>query len=472
MIQNNQWWKTEKIAERLSCSESTVKSDINYFQLSFSKELNFETSKQKGVRLIVLDSFYMDSFYQRIMHDCLNVQFLNLLFTELHNTLDEYAEALYTSTSSVKRCIEQVKGVLKKYNLEIQQKPIRIVGSEKNVLFFYGVFFWEEYGSSFLKLQHTYKREAFELITAFKKEMHLSVSVTLVSKMTLWLILYFERLAKGHHFKEGYQTLVPVSEYIEDFMIESTYQLPFDITDEDIKFISFILESRYMYFSKEAIQTSPDLLETYNEIGFFLETLSEETSFTLPNKLILKKRLFSQYLYTLEFKGINYALVDRNKLTILNSEGTYNCFIETAQKLLHNTRNTAWKKAVLSDSADFFYLLISTWENLTSEIFKKRLRVNIIIMSQFGLHHEMYLKELIDLRFPYTFNSFLLTEEDFLEEDVDMIITDHEVEEIKLQLKESIPVIGVNYSPNNRNWSQLKELIETIVVQKRTQTSE
>lgn len=472
MIQNDHWWKTEQIAERLSCSEGTVKSDINYFRFSFLNELSFETSKQNGVRLIVLDSFYIDSFYQMIIRECLNVQFLNLLFSETYNTLEEYAEALYTSTSSVKRCIEHVKEVLKKYNLAIQQKPIRIIGSEKDILFFFGIFFWEEYGSSFLKLQHTYKQEAYELVIAFKEKMQLSLSVTLISKVTLWFILFFERFAKGHHFEKNYHTLIPVSKPIKDFISDSTHQLPFEITEEDINFISFILESRYVYFNREAIQTKPDLLAVYNEIDTFLETLSKETSFILPNKRLLKKRLFSQYIYTIEFKGLNYPLVDQIKLTTLNNEGTYNCFIETVQILLRKSENTAWKNAILSDTTDFFYILISTWENLTSEIFKNRKRINILIISQFGLHHEMYLKELIALRFPYTFNSFLLTEENFPENGIDLIISDHEVAEIKSQLNEAIPVIGVNYSPNSRNWSHLKEIIEIVFNQKQLETSE
>lgn len=472
MIQNKDWWKIEKIAEQLSCSESTVKSDINYFRLSFSNELSFETSKQNGVRLIVQDSFYMDSFYQQIMHQCLNVQFINLLFSESCHTLEEYADALYTSTSSVKRSIEQVRAVLKKYNLDIQQKPIRIRGSEKHILFFYGVLFWEEYGSSFLKLDYTYKKEAYELAKAFKEEMNLSLSVTLISKITLWFILYFERLSQGYHVEESYQTMIPISKHIKNFMIESTHHLPFEITIADVTMVSFFLESRYLNFKQEAIQTNLELSGVYNDIDIFLETLSKEASIFLVNKQELKNRLFSQYIYKLEFKSLNYSLAGGNKLSVLNNEGTYDCFLGTAQRLLHKSKDTKWGRVVLSDATDFFYILISTWGNLTSELLKKRRRINTLILSQFGLYHEKYLKEIIDIKIPYTFKSFLLTEENFSEDGIDLIITDHEVAEIKLQLDEDIPVIGVTYSPNNRNWSQLKDYTEMIFAQKRLDSGE
>lgn len=472
MVENNHWWKTEKIADQLSCSESTVKSDINYFRLSFSNDFNFESSKQNGVRLIVSNSFQMDSFYQRIMRECLNVQFINLLFSESLHTLEDYADALYTSVSSVKRSIEQVRIVLKKYDLDIQQKPLRIKGREKQILFFYGVLFWEEYGTSFLKLNHTYQKEAFELASKFKDKMNLSLSATLMSKVTIWLILHFERLSQGHHVEKSYSTLIPVSKYIEDFIFDYTFHLPFEVTAEDIKFASYFLESRFVYFSRKAIENNPELLKVYDGIDHFLKTLSEEASIFLANKQVLKKRLFSQFIYSLEFKGLNYPLVDRNKIAVLNNEGVYNCFLNTVQEILHNLERTEWVRTTLEEPTNFFYILISTWENLTTEIFKQRMRINTLIVSQFGLYHEKYLKELINLRFPYTFNSFLLTEENFPDNGIDLIITDHEAEEIKFHLEQAIPVISINYSPNNRNWSHLKELIETIFVQKRLDTGE
>lgn len=470
MFENNHWWKIEKIAAQLACSESTVKSDINYFRLYFSTNFNFETSKQKGVRLIVLKSFHMDSFYQRIMRECLNVQFINLLFSETFHTLEEYAAALYTSVSSVKRSIEQVKIVLQKYNLDIQQKPIRISGSEKQILFFYGVLFWEEYGTSFLNLNYTYKKEAYEMVLEFKDKMNISLSVTLINKMTIWLVLYFERFSQGHHVEKGYTTLIPVSKELEDFVFEYTLNLPFAVTAEDIKFASYFFESRYLYFKEEAIATNPELLKVYNEIAVFLKTLSNKTSIHLANQKNLQKRLFSQFVYRYEFTGLNYPLVDRNKIAVLNNEEIYACFLVTVQEILHSSDKSKWVSAVLADFNDFFYILISTWENLTTEIFKQRMKINTLIISQFGLYHEKFLQELSNLRFPYTLNIFLLTEENFSEIEIDLIITDHEVQEIKFQLDKDIPVIGVNYSPNTRNWNHIKEMIEVIYLQKQLGT--
>lgn len=463
---HDHWWKMEDIAQELSCSESTVKSDIDYFRLSFAEDFHFESTKQQGIRLCVSQSFQMDHFYQRIMRECLNVQFLNFLFTESLHTLEEYAEAMYTSVSSVKRSIGLVRKVLKKYDLNLQQKPIRITGKEKQILFFYGVFFWEEYGTSFTEMNFAYTNEAFDFVKAFKEERNLSLSATSLSKMALWMTLRFERIAKNHHIEEDYTPLLPISDDVEAFVFEHTAKLPFPLFDKDIQFAGYYLESRYLYFSEKVIQSNSLLFAAYREINTFLTTLSESMSIHLENKKAVQNQLFHQFIYRIEFKGHNYTLVDQNKVELLNNEGTYTCFLVTAEEILKQMASTVWVDFVLASPNDFFYVLISTWENLTTEIFKQREKINTLIISQFGLHHEKFLKELTDIRFPYILNSYLFSEEDYSSVEIDLILTDHEVGKARLQVEKDIPVVGINYSPNNQNWTHLKKMIDEIFHQK------
>lgn len=466
MLEDDQWRKIEDVALKLSCSESTVKADMDYFSLAFSNDFCFETSKQYGIRIKMSPSFQMDNFYQRIMSECLNVQLVQLIFWESVHTLEEYADALYTSVSSIKRSLEQVKKVLVKYDLSIHQKPIRIVGKEKQVLFFYGVFFWEKYGTSFLDLNYAYANEANTLVMAFKKQMNLPLSFTVISKIALWIGLIFERISKGHHMEEDYSPIFPISGYMEEFLLEQTMKLPFQITEKDGQFIGYYLESRYLYFPEKTLQTKPILYNVYTNINCFLESLSEETGAALKNKRAVQNKLFSQFVYQLEFKGFNYLLVDRNKIALLNNEEIYTCFVVAAVNLLKERKNSMWADLVLADPIDFFYILISTWENLTTEIFIKRKRINTLIVSQFGLHHEKFLAELIELRFPYSIKTFLLTERKYESEKIELILSDHEVEKIRLHVEQHIPVIGIHYSPNNQTWKHLKEMIDQLFLDK------
>lgn len=469
MVQDNHWRKIEDVALALSCSESTVKADVDYFRLTFSEDFYFETSKQHGIRIRFFPSFQMDSFYQRIMSKCLNVQLVQLIFWESLHTLEEYADALYTSVSSIKRSLEQVKKVLAKYDLGIQQKPIRIVGREKQIQFFYGVFFWEKYGTSFSDLNYSYTNEAYYLVTALKKQMNLCLSDTLISKITLWIGLMFERFSKGHHMEEDSHSLFPVSGYVEEFVLEQTMNLPFSLTDKDVQYIGYFFESRYLYFPENVLQTNLALYEVYIEINCFLESLAEEVGVILKNKRAVQNRLFSQFVYRLEFIGLNFPLVDRNKIALLNNEGVYTQFLAITEELLQKKTNSIWADLVLADSIDFLYVLITTWEDLTTEIFKKRKKINTLIISQLGIHHERFLGELMSLRFPYSLNSFLFTEDDYESEKIELILTDHEVEKIELHVEQHIPVIGFNYSPSDYTWVLLKNAIEQIFSRKQNE---
>lgn len=466
MLEENRWWKTENIAAKLNCSESTVKSDINYFRLYFTNMFEFETSKQKGIRLIIFPSFQIDTFHQRIMSECLNVQFINLLFYDSFYTLEGFADELYTSVSSVKRCIEQAKIVLSKYGLTIQQKPIRITGHARQILFFYGVLFWEEYGTSFFNLDFSYKREAYELVESFKNEKKLSLSPTVMAKISLWITLLYERMSQGYHMNKEYKPLLVTSKEMGEFIYRELSLLPFEITSQDVQFISYFLESRYIYFKRETIESDQGLLNIYDNIETFLTILVEETTIPLKNKKVVQKRLFSHFLYKLEFEGLNYTLVERNKITVHNYEGLYDEFLETAVEILKQNEKTKWVEVVLEDTIDFLYILISTWENLTTEILKKQKKMNVLIASQLGYYHEKFIEELVHIRYPYKLNTFLLTEENY-PSTIELIITDYGVEEFKLQLENNIPVIGISYSSNNHSWEQLKDVIDQIYSEQR-----
>lgn len=465
MLEENRWCKTEQIADRLGCSESTVKSDIKYFHLYFASDFKFETSKQKGVRLIISNTFRMDSFYQKILCDCLNVQFLNLLFYNSFHTLEEYSEELYTSVSSVKRCIEQVKPVLEKFELTIQQKPIRVQGREERILLFYRILFWEEYGTSFLNLHFNYINEAYEMITTFKRENDLALSSTLLNKTILWLVLVLERFSIDNHIENDFKPFLPVSKEIEKFVSKEMNKLPFKIKKEDIQYISYFLESRYIYFAKEVIETNPKFKKVFNDIEVFLNTLSKRTSLPLKNMAVVQKRLFSHYLYKLEMRGLNYSLVESNRMIIYNQEGMYDELLETAVNTLESLDKAEWSEAVLKAPVDFLYILIITWENLTTEILKHGEKVNILIMSQFGLYYERYLEELLNLHFSYRLNTFLLTKNNY-PDSIELIITDHETTEMELQLDNSIPVAEIKYSVNHKSWDRVNTLINEIYLKK------
>lgn len=163
---------------------------------------------------------------------------------------------------------------------------------------------------------------------------------------------------------------------------------------------------------------------------------------------------------------MNYTLVERNKITVHNYEGLYDEFLETAVEILKQNEKTKWVEVVLEDTIDFLYILISTWENLTTEILKKQKKMNVLIASQLGYYHEKFIEELVHIRYPYKLNTFLLTEENY-PSTIELIITDYGVEEFKLQLENNIPVIGISYSSNNHSWEQLKDVIDQIYSEQR-----
>nr|WP_081884466.1 helix-turn-helix domain-containing protein [Carnobacterium alterfunditum] len=76
-----------------------------------------ELGVKYGVKLILPAYFQMESVYQEILADNVNYQILECLYQEKLESIEDYAENLFTSTSSIVRSIKQINLFLEEYNL-------------------------------------------------------------------------------------------------------------------------------------------------------------------------------------------------------------------------------------------------------------------------------------------------------------------------------------------------------------------
>jgi len=76
-----------------------------------------ELGVKYGVKLILPAYFQMESIYQKILADNVNYQILECVYQEKLESIEDYAENLFTSTSSIVRSIKQINLFLEEYNL-------------------------------------------------------------------------------------------------------------------------------------------------------------------------------------------------------------------------------------------------------------------------------------------------------------------------------------------------------------------
>lgn len=458
---SDDWWTVEEIAQQLKCSVRSIKADIYYYNTFSHHDIKLVTSKHRGVKLILPTAFQMESLYQETLTENLNSQILECLYQEKMDSIEDYAECLFTSTSSIVRSIKQINLFLEKYNLIIQKNPMRIKGPEKQIRYFYGIFFWEKYGSKIEKIDYPNIDKVKYIIQGLEEKIDISLSPFKENKLSIWLLICLDRISKGYILQQ-YRAPIGANKIILESIGKFIKSLLFNIPKQEIEFMEFYFMNQYVTPEPQANQLTKELLVIFQQIGQFLTSFSEKFSFSLPNKEDVQRSIFHYIVYKREFQGRDFVLVNRTKNTLLNLDKIYRTFIESVVSELEGWRNVEWVTKVKENIAEFLYLLITQWKGLTAQLSQLQAKINVLIISQFGKAHELFLADSLKNYFPNKLECYSLSEKKFQSVEIEVVVTDTQVETVRKNIVDEVPVIGIEYSPNERNWKIIQSILTEI----------
>ncbi|AEB30250.1 putative trans-acting regulator [Carnobacterium sp. 17-4] len=458
---SDEWWTVEELAFCLNCSVRSVKADIYYYNISAHLPIKLITSNHHGVKLIVLTTFQMESVYQEILARNLNIQLLECLYNETNYSIEDYAERLFTSTSSIIRSIKQINLFLDQYKLSVQKNSMTIVGSEKQIRYFYSVFFWEKYGAKVVVNEHPNFNEVSQIVHKLAKKTDITLSIITENKLSLYLLINLERISNGY-ILEKYTPPMKIEKNVLNSIEELLNELPFNIPKQELHYIGFCFTNRFLKPNLQSTHLSKELVLISQQIDLFLTRFSEKNEFILPNKPELQQIIFHHIVFKREFQGQNYFLVNRTKNTLQHIDKMYHSFITLAITELEDWGSDEWFTRENEDISEFLYLLIIHWKGLTNQIIELQTKISVLIISQFGETHELFLAEILKSFFPNELMCYSLAEEKFGNEKIQLVVTDAQVEEVRKKIAKEIPIIGIEYAPNERNWENIKKILSDI----------
>ncbi|WP_035052130.1 helix-turn-helix domain-containing protein [Carnobacterium pleistocenium] len=452
------WWTVEEIALRLNCSVRSVKADIYYYNNFSSNSIKLITSNHYGVKLILPASFQMESIYQEMLADNVNCQILECLYQEKLNSIEDYADYLFTSTSSIIRNVKHINLFLEEYNLTVQRNPMRIVGQEQQIRYFYSIFFWEKYGTKIGGTQYLEFDEARRIIQRLEKSTDIALSPIIENKLAICLLICLERISKGYIMQE-YTAPIKLNKaalaIIESFVANIQMAIP----KQEIEFMGFYLTNRYLNPDFQLNEVTREQLTIFQHIDQFLTGFSKKNSFVLPNKEVVKRSIFQYIVYKREFQGNDFFLVNRTKNTLVNIDKIYHSFIKLVFAEVENWTNTGEITKTEDEVIEILYLLIVYWEGLTAQILQLQEKIKVLLISQFGKAHELFLSDILRSYFPNELDCFSLTDEKFQASEIGLVITDTQIEDPRKETLRKVPVIGIEYAPNERNWKTIQSIL-------------
>lgn len=116
------WRSTKHLADTLNVSHRTIAQDITQMKSMWGHLFIIETSTQFGVRIKNLSSHDYETILFALVRESLSINFIELLFVEPFKSLDDYAEKLFTSKSTLIRTIPRINEIIKVHSIMITSK--------------------------------------------------------------------------------------------------------------------------------------------------------------------------------------------------------------------------------------------------------------------------------------------------------------------------------------------------------------
>lgn len=198
------WFTLAEVEQSLHISDKTIRKLVEEISSQLPSTMTIEVSRGKGIFLqrdgrsttvseVIASMFRQTTFYQ----------LMDVLFTnEDHCSMEELAEAMFMSTSSLKKLIMQLNNDdLKPYQLRISYSTPAVKGNELNIRYFY----WKFYGDAYEFTGWPFTNSDFDvihqLITTIENEKNIVYFINSKRKLSFLVAIVLERIKKENYVK-------------------------------------------------------------------------------------------------------------------------------------------------------------------------------------------------------------------------------------------------------------------------------
>ena len=429
LIKEKRWFHLKELATRLDCTERSLKEDLSNLRSTFDEFLI--ESSTNGIKIAYEDSIGLEVVYHHFYKDVSN-EFIckkfNLSYQSFYRLIRTINQKLQT-----------------KYNVKINLNPLKLIGDETDVRFFYAQYFAERYYYMEWPFPEFKENAVTDLITFFFKLYGYPLTFSVIKSYKVLLTVYLSRIKQGYfidmpttfdEYKELYQGVVNVEEMLRYFSLQLGVELNEKVLEQF--FIIFIQEN--FYFSPESLIEASKTDEYAKNSTTFIKDMFKDLCYTYDLEIenldemlmhvhntshLGRKELFSEFLLfdiktntNEDFMSIFPAFYDDLK----------NHLITYMKTMKHDLNEEILKHMI--------YTVYTHWERLLPQLLRRRKSIKVLIISRFDDHHA---KSMIDfLNFYCTDNfefsqmiKYNLTVKDIEASDADVVVANFMMPELK-----------------------------------------
>lgn len=195
----------------------TLKKRVRSFQ--DSRYLVFIYSKKQGVLFTTPDDNNLKSFNSYIISQSALIQLFLSISCYDFRSVTNYAHNSYTSESTVRRQLNQIRQIIRRYDLDIAKNSYELIGSETQIRYFLFLFFWRIYrGLNWPFSSINEQSVEYAIISMSKKGLLKILSPIENRRLMFYIAVTRLRLRNKNHIANNYMT-VNSSELEQNFIV-------------------------------------------------------------------------------------------------------------------------------------------------------------------------------------------------------------------------------------------------------------
>ncbi|PGA72286.1 BglG family transcription antiterminator [Bacillus toyonensis] len=468
LASEKRWFKTDEITERIGYSNKTIHSDISFIHDFLPKHWHLEAKKGKGVQLHVPPASSIDEVNSFLFQQSYVFKALHELLDQKGTTVLNLADKLYVSTTSILPILKSVEIYLRKFNLQLNKRPLAIVGDEVQIIMLCYELHLEVYGYYEWPFQDYPESYFFNFIHNIEKALNHTLSLNSRKEICYFTTVLLKRKKQKNSIKlqeKFVSQYVNSSHYHKMASVYEGFKKEHHIswnTEEKVLLTMAIKCAKYILPDIE--KEKEDILQhvekedipIYNAIKNFIFTLETKLNRDLMHDedLIFELMMyFRRKVYQLHFLSM-FQRMEQHTSTYI--EQKYSATFLTIQAVY-----TEWvKKYNITHSVPDVEVARVTMYIEASHLRQMYKSKKALLICGEGDSWGKYIAALLFHRFgnkleivnDYTFQ---LDDKEHIDSDIDFIIST-----IPLNIN-YLPIVRIEHIPTERNFMEVQSLIES-----------
>lgn len=410
---SNKYANISDFAEEFNTSERNLRENLNELR-ELSNIIDVDLHHDR-VQINFHKNTGMESLTRHFINNNFSFQMLELLFFNNDMSVDDLAEHLFVSQSTLYRYFNKIDSILtSQFNLSFETNPCRIVGDEKEIRNFYNTFFREKYGVFEWPFEEVVPRNlSHQLIDDTLNILDLDFDFSFRRHMRFISAIAITRYKQGKSLdRTDANTKFEVIDRLEEGLDIDDYSTALDLKiDQHLIYEIFtpFLNDNVLYTPDELINyahSNQKVSTSYFKVLSICRNLSKKYNVPIPNQDQLIMGIHSTYYLGSSEPFSHYLVFDKKQQFLDNVKLEFPSFYDDLQFYVKEflEENNMFDKDILNH---MIYTFMTLWEDLFVHLRKTKPKYDVFFMSNNDYEHARMLASIISDEFHSQLNAYI-----------------------------------------------------------------